>query len=57
MIVLVNVSSPRPGSRVRSTIQTMISASTTQADAVTAETSVLLTSAAGTMVELSANAA
>ena len=40
--MLVNVKSPRPGSRVRSTIQTMISASTTQADAITAETSVLL---------------
>ena len=46
----MKVSSPRPGSRVRSTIQTMISASTTQADAVTAETSVLLNSAVGTMV-------
>src|SRR5215470_11867534 len=48
----VNVSRPRPGSDVRSTIQTTIMASTTQAVAATVEMSALLRSAAGMMVEV-----
>src|SRR5262245_38903608 len=46
-----NVSRPRPGSVVRSTIQTTTSASATQTVAVTTETTALLMSAVGTIVE------
>jgi len=47
--VEVKVSRPRPGSEVRSTIQTMTIASTTQALALTAETAALLKKAVGTI--------
>src|SRR5262245_9505470 len=51
----MKVRSPRPGSDVRSTIQTTIMASTTQTVAVTVEIKALLKSAVGTIVEALAN--
>src|SRR5882672_7664491 len=53
--VEAKVKRPRPGNDVRSTIQTTIIPSTTQALATTAEISVLLRNAVGTMVEALAN--
>src|SRR5712671_1768229 len=55
--VEAKVKRPRPGSDVRSTIQTTIIPSTTQALATTAEISALLRNAVGTMVEPLANEA
>src|SRR5215468_61844 len=55
--VEANVKRPRPGSDVRSTIQTTTIPSTTQALATTAEISALLRNAVGTMVEALANEA
>src|SRR5262252_185379 len=55
--VEAKVKRPRPGSAVRSTIQTTIIPNTTQALATTAEISALLRKATGTMVEALANEA